>query len=210
MSVRAGAQMTRMNGRKLWQEAARLLADRRGIAAVEFALIAPLLLALYFVTMEISLGVEASKKVDRIGSMVADLVAQQNSISKTDVENIMQLGQAIILPYNRSAPKIIVTEIGISTDPTPKVQVVWSRQMANGAFGVPYTKNAATTVPDQLKVKGSYLIRVESYLDYKPLITWSPTKKPALGLTSIFDTISMGQTYYLRPRMSATVDCGDC
>lgn len=210
MPVRAGAQMTRMNGRKLWQEAARLLADRRGIAAVEFALIAPLLLALYFVTMEISLGVEASKKVDRIGSMVADLVAQQNSISKTDVENIMQLGQAIILPYNRSAPKIIVTEIGISNDPTPKVQVVWSRQMANGAFGVPYTKNAATTVPDQLKVKGSYLIRVESYLDYKPLITWSSAKKPALGLTSIFDTISMGQTYYLRPRMSATVDCGDC
>lgn len=210
MSVRAGAQMTRMNGTKLWQEAARLLADRRGIAAVEFAFIAPLLLALYFVTMEISLGVEASKKVDRIGSMVADLVAQQSSTTKTDLESMMQLGQAIISPYNRSAPKIVITEIWITGDPTPKVQVVWSRQMANGAFSVPYTKNASTTVPEQLKVKNSYLIRVESYLDYKPLITWSAAKKPTLGLTSIFDTISMGQTYYLRPRMSATVDCGDC
>ena len=51
--------------------------DRRGVAAVEFALIAPLLLSMYFVTMEVSQGIEANKKVGRVGSIVADLVTQQ-------------------------------------------------------------------------------------------------------------------------------------
>lgn len=195
----------------LWRKAARLLYDRRGIAAVEFAFIAPLLLSLYFVTMEISLGVEASKKVNRIGSMVADLITQRpGSIDKTEVEAIMQLGQALIEPYNRSKPKIIVTAIKISDDATPKVQVDWSRQIINGLFSVPYVKNAATTVPDQLKIRNTFLIRVESALDYRPLITWSAAQKPTLGLTSAFDKIAMSETYYLRPRMSATITCGDC
>jgi Flp pilus assembly protein TadG len=202
--------MARMKATALWRRVAQLFVDRRGIAAVEFALIAPLLLALYFVTMEVSLAIEASKKVDRIGSMVADLVTQQSSVPRAELENMMQLGQATLQPYNRSMPKIVVTEIWITDDPTPKVQVVWSRQMINGAFSAPYAKNSATTVPEQLKVKNSYLIRVESHLDYKPLITWSGEKKPALGLTAAFDNISMGQTYYLRPRLSASVGCDDC
>jgi Flp pilus assembly protein TadG len=46
---------------KLLAGVCRLIPDRRGVAAVEFALVAPLLLCMYFVTMEVAQGIEANK-----------------------------------------------------------------------------------------------------------------------------------------------------
>ena len=79
------------------------------MAAVEFALIAPLLLSMYFVTMEVAQGIEANKKVGRVGSMVADLVTQQSELTPDQLKAIMQIGESILQPYNRSSPKIVVT-----------------------------------------------------------------------------------------------------
>ena len=77
--MRAGAHHRTM---EVWRKASRFWSDRRGIAAVEFALIMPILLIMYFLTMEASQAIETSKKVSRIGSMVADLVTQQTSVVK--------------------------------------------------------------------------------------------------------------------------------
>jgi Flp pilus assembly protein TadG len=190
---------------------ARAAADRRGVAAIEFALVVPLLLCMYFVTMEVSQAIETNKKVSRIGSMVADLVTQQHEkTTKAELEAIMAIGQSLLTPYYRSKPKIVVTAIEITDEPTPKVKVFWSRKLVNDAFSVDLPKGTTTTVPATLNTRGSFLVRVESYLDYKPVITWAAADKPALGLTAAFDNISMKETYYLRPRMSAQIDCSDC
>ena len=188
----------------------RLLHDRRGVAAVEFAFIVPLLLSMYFVTMEVSQAIETNKKVSRVGSMVADLIAQQQTITKSEVDAVMQIGESLLQPYNRSKPKIVITAIQITTDPTPKVQVFWSRKLVNGATSQDAAKGTTTTVPAALNVAGSFLIKVESDLAYKPVVTWAAADKPALGLTAAFDNISMSETYYLRPRMSPQVTCADC
>ncbi|TIO04469.1 MAG: pilus assembly protein, partial [Mesorhizobium sp.] len=73
-------------------KAARFCLDRRGVAAIEFAFIVPVLLIMYFITMEASQAIETSKKVSRIGSMVADLVTQQTSVTKADLDAIMKIG----------------------------------------------------------------------------------------------------------------------
>src|SRR5690349_6383522 len=85
---------------------ARFSGDRRGVAALEFALIAPLLLCTYFVTMEVAQAIETHKKIGRVGSMVADLVTQQQAMSKAELEAIMAIGEATLLPYNRSLANI--------------------------------------------------------------------------------------------------------
>lgn len=191
-------------------KAIELCSNRRGVAAVEFAFIAPVLLAMYFVTMEVSQAIETSKKVSRIGSMVADLVTQQQTVVKADLEAIMKIGESTLQPYNRSTPKIIITAIQITDETTPQVKVVWSRKMVNGSYLVDAAPDTTTTVPAALKIAGTFLIRVESDLAYRPVITWAADSKKSLGLTAAFDNISMGETYYLRPRMSQTIPCGDC
>jgi len=188
----------------------RFLTDRSGVAALEFALIVPLLLMLYFVTMEVSQAIETNKKVGRVASMAADLVTQQQDIYKADVEGIMRIGESTLQPYNRSVPSITLTAIEVTDETTPKVLVVWSRKLVNGSFSAGPAKGTPTTIPDALKIKGSFLVRAESSLAYAPVITWTAQQKTTLGLTSAFDGISMKETYYLRPRMSTSIPCTDC
>jgi Flp pilus assembly protein TadG len=187
-----------------------LLGDRRGVAAVEFAFIAPLLLSLYFVTMEVAQGIETNKKIGRVSSMVADLVTQQQTITKSEIDAIMKIGESTLQPYNRTVPKIVVTAIQITDETTPKVLVVWSRKMENGSYSREAAPGTVTTVPEKLKIKGTFLIRVDAHLDYRPVITWTASQKQTLGLMAAFDNINMRETYYLRPRMSSEIPCGDC
>lgn len=188
----------------------RLFADRKGVAAIEFAFIAPLLLAMYFVTMEIAPAIDASKKVGRAASMIADLVTQQSTITKSEAEAIMAIGEATLNPYTRTKMNVTITAINITDETTPKVLVAWSRKMVNGAFSQDAAVGSVTTVPTALKVRNSFLIRVEASLDYRPIITWTADQKAATGLLAAFDDIQMKESYYLRPRMSSTITCSDC
>lgn len=190
--------------------AGRFLRDRRGYGAVEFAMLTPILFMTYFLTMEIAQAIETSKKVSRIGSMVADLVTQQSTISKSEADAILKIGEGLLQPYNRSRPTIAITAIQMSTDATPKPVVVWSRKLADGAYSTGQTKGSLTTVPDKLRVAGSFLIRVQSQLGYVPVVAFSAGQESTLGLAAAFDKLDMGDAYYLRPRMSDTVPCADC
>lgn len=184
--------------------------NRRGVAAIEFAFIAPVLLSLYFVTMEVSQGIEVNKKVGRIGSMVADLVTQQQSTSKSELNAILEIGGSILQPYNRSLPTITITAIQVTDEASPKVVVAWSRKLNSGATTAGAAAGSLTNLPDKLKIRNTFLIRVESALAYKPVITWTADQKQVLGLSAAFDGISMNETYYLRPRISTTITCSDC
>jgi Flp pilus assembly protein TadG len=184
--------------------------DSRGVAALEFALIVPLLLVLYFVTMEVAQAIDVNKKVGRVGSMVADLITQQQAMSKTEIESIMRIGEATLQPYNRSQPDIEITAIEVTDEATPKIQVVWARKLVDGSFAAGPAKGTPIEIPPALRIKGSFLIQARSTLAYEPVITWAASSKAELGLASAFDSISMAETYYLRPRMSTTIPCADC
>lgn len=184
--------------------------DRRGIAAVEFAFIAPVLLALYFVTVEVTQGIESNKKVSRVGSMVADLVTQQSDLPVSELDAIMKIGNAILYPYDRSTPTIEVTGIWIPEGENAEPVVQWSRKMTGTVYGDGEAKGATVEVPAQLKIGGTFLVQVSSSLGYRPVITWAAEEKAALGLAAVFDRIGMEETYNLRPRMTTRITCTGC
>lgn len=196
--------------REISVKVARFCRDRRGVAAIEFAFIVPVLLIMYFITMEASQAIETSKKVSRIGSMVADLVTQQQTVVKANLDAIMKIGGTTLLPYNRSLPTIIITGIQITDEASPRVLVAWSRKLVGTTYSADAAVNSITTVPAALQIRNTFLIRVESDLGYKPIIAWSASNSQGLGLTSAFSNISMSETYYLRPRRSPTIPCSDC
>lgn len=207
MGCMAAGGRLRAVGRTISRMAA-FLRDRRGVAAIEFAFVAPLLLTLYFVTMEVTQGIEINKKVSRVGSMVADLVTQENRVTKGDhLEPIMEIGGAILSPYSRTQPTIVITGIDITED---KAVVAWSRQMQDGVFSTGPAKGSETKVPDDLNIPGTFLVRVSAQLDYIPVIAWTAEQRTKLGLFGAFDNINMDEVYYLRPRMSSRIGCVDC
>lgn len=201
IAIRHKGQMAR------WLRA--FFSNRKGIAAVEFALIAPILFSLYFVTLEVSQGMDVNKKVSRVGSMVADLVAQQGrEVDQADLDAIMKIGEAILKPYTRSPIEIIIT--GIEIDKDSKVKVKWSRKMQNGQFSRDAPKGTLTTVVDDLKIPETFLLRVTARLDYRPIITWKADQTMATGFLSAFDKIGMAEAYDLRPRMTHEMNCTNC
>lgn len=188
-----------------------ILRDRRGVAAVEFAIIAPLLLCMYFVTMEVAQGIETNKKVGRVGSMVGDLVAQQPAISAAEIDAIMRIGESILQPYNRSDAVITVTAIQMNGDEPPTATVAWSRKLSDGTFSEGLAEGQTVSfVPATLRTPNTFLIRTEAELAYEPVLTWAAADKEPLGLAAAFDGIGMGETYYHRPRMSNTIPCNGC
>jgi Flp pilus assembly protein TadG len=201
---------------RIGRRKASFATDKSGAAALEFALVVPLLLACYFITMEAGQAIETSKKVGRIASTVADLITRQQAMTPDEIKAIMHIGQAIAGPYGRSVPTIVATGIQIENG---NARVVWSRKLSGGSFSAGDLANTTTVVPERLRVDGTFLVRVTADLDYRPVLTWSGAsgeEEAATGLGAldrIFDKnggLAMGDTYYLRPRQSATIPCPDC
>ena len=59
----------------------RLTGDERGVSAVEFAMLAPVLIAFYMGMTEFCQGFMAQKRMSHVSAMVADLVAQEETIA---------------------------------------------------------------------------------------------------------------------------------
>ena len=55
---------------------ARFRSDRRGVAAVEFALVAPVLIAAYLGMAELTLGLMTARQTSHLAATVGDLAAQ--------------------------------------------------------------------------------------------------------------------------------------
>lgn len=200
---------SRSRNRSIW----RLASDKKGVAAIEFAIIAPILFILYFLTMETSQAIDVNKRVSRMASEAADLATQQQTLTKSQVDAILEIGESVIQPYNRSLPTIKMTGIEITDDATPQVLVAWSRKLVNGTATVGDAVGTTTTVPDKLKIAGTFLVRVDANLAYKPVLTWTANQKTSLSEHNIrvwLNDIHMGETYYLRPRLSSSIDCADC
>jgi Flp pilus assembly protein TadG len=183
------------------KRAARFKRDAKGVAAVEFALVFPIMIALYLGSVEISGALQANKNVSKIASTVADLVTQQENVTKSEIKAIAEIGEAIMFPYTETAPEITLVGIRVEDKPNPRAIVAWSRRYMGGATSQPIAPGTEIEIPARLKIQDSFLVRGTADLSYKPVVTWSSKGE---------GVFSMDETYYLRPRLSAEVTCDDC
>src|ERR1700748_3011401 len=89
---------------------AKFLKAEGGLAAIEFAFIAPLLVTLLLGAVEISSALECRQKVTSLASSAADLVAQTASVSSTDMTNIFNAVTAIVYPFTGTT-SIVITSV---------------------------------------------------------------------------------------------------
>lgn len=184
--------------------------DRRGVAAIEFAFLMPVLLCLYFGSMELMQAIDTNRKLDRASAQIADLVSQNLNTTKTDIDAIMNIGTATLQPYDRSKPDIRITAVKMSNDATPTATVLWKRNRIGNVFSGAGSSSEAAIVPATFKVKGQIVIKVEMSMKYNPMLTWDGASASTYGVAGLFNGIPMNETYYFRPREGDTVNCIDC
>src|SRR4051812_22093123 len=98
--------------------------DKRGVSAVEFALLAPLMIGLYLGSVEISEGISVDRKVTLAAGAVANLAAQGQTISTSNMTDILDAAATILSPYATTTLKITVSCISIDAQQNAKVK--WS------------------------------------------------------------------------------------
>lgn len=186
---------------RLRGQISRFKRDGEGVAAVEFALIFPVMLALYLGSVEISGALQANKNVGKTASMVGDLITQQETITRSELSAIAEIGEALMFPYQETTPTITMVGIQIDNDATAAARVAWSGRYRNGSFSRPLPAGQIINIPSRLRIPGTFIVQARTDLDYKPIVTWT---------TESGGLINMDETYYLRPRLSDAVDCTDC
>jgi Flp pilus assembly protein TadG len=186
--------------RALLQRVRRFGANEKGAAAVEFALIMPFMLALYFGSMEASTLFTADKRVNTISATVGDLIAQWDpntvpaAIPTATLTGYFNAAQGIIRPYSVAGVKQVVSLIWVASDGTTKV--LWS--VANGTGAVARTANLPfapldTASTTDVVARGGCIIAAEATYSYTPLL--AEVYKTAFNLYHI---------NYFVPRYGAT------
>src|SRR5690242_1850740 len=84
----------------------RLARDERGISAVEFAMLLPLMVTLYLGGVEVSQAVAVDRKVTLVSRTLGDLVAQATNVTSADMTNILSASAAIVVPFDDAKLKI--------------------------------------------------------------------------------------------------------
>jgi Flp pilus assembly protein TadG len=172
----------------LRQRMARCLRDERGISAVEFALLLPLMVMLYLGGVEVSQGLTIDRKVTLVARTVADLAAQVSSISNAEMTDILNASASVLAPYSTDNAKVTVSQVCI--DGNGKATVNWS----NTKNGTARAQGSVVTLPAALNEAGKPLIWGEVSYAYKPVIGYVIT-----GTMTLTDQI------YMRPRQSDSV-----
>jgi Flp pilus assembly protein TadG len=186
---------------------ARTLAkDNRGVAAVEFAFIAPLLITLYLGTMEVSGLLQMNKKIGRAASTSGDLIALSSvqDLTQNQIKPILGIGAAVTQPYNLTKP--IVTASGIDIDSGGVAKIAWSLKYDGSTLSAGEAKNTVVTVPARVTIASTSLVKVEAKIQYRTLTSWTIKPKPG----DSFGSINMSEVYYYRPRIFPKINCTDC
>jgi len=177
----------------------KLVADCSGIAAVEFAVIVPIMLVMFFGTVEFSSGVAVDRKVTLIARTLSDLTSQSLTVADTDITNFFTASNAIMTPYPSAPTQSTLSELYV--DPvTLKARVEWSRSATFNSAGAVVLGSgravkSSVTIPSQLAVGGTYLIFSEvSYL-----------YTPAVGYVMAKAGVTLSDVSYTRPRQSQCV-----
>jgi len=164
----------------------RLTRDRRGVSAVEFAFIAPVMIGLYLGCTEISDGVAADRKVSLVVDALSNLSAQVTTISTADMTNILNASSSIIAPY--SASNLQSTLSCLNIDANGKVTVAWSATLNGTARSV----GSSVTIPSALAVPSTQLLFGEASYVYTPIVAYTIT-----------GTLTLSDKMYMAPRITA-------
>lgn len=179
--------------------AQRLRRDERGVAAIEFAMILPIMFFLLVGAVEFSQALTVDRRVTQSASATADLIARAPSqgLTVTQVDNELKIIEQLIEPYDLSALTVKIASVRAVAVPgnaaAVNLIVDWSR---DNRGGTPYARNSSYSgIPDGLLLAGESVIVAEAIYNYTPL----------LFHYFIESAFNLEEKFYLKPRNAGCV-----
>lgn len=168
--------------------------DEDGTAAIEFVIVAPLLISTFLGFAALSKGENLSSKVNDVGRTVSDIVSQSPEITAAQVDAALLAGQAIA--GSQEAQNMKIEVIGVDVNDAGVAKVKWSRGVNSNSL-----PNEGTTfpLPAELTNREAFVVVSRTHLPYSPSFA-----------TALIGTINFDYEYYFIPRISYETVCDDC
>lgn len=149
----------------------KFAADVRGVAAVEFAYIAPIVMLMLVGTLEASRALAIDRRYNLATSMVADLVGRETKLTANDVNAIYNIVAQVMSPFDASTLKISLIPVKASSTDASNTKVyaaTTNRPSYHG--GVQPAKCASFPLTTGLVAKGGSVVVVQTSYNYTPVL----------------------------------------
>jgi Flp pilus assembly protein TadG len=174
----------------------RLLSARRGSVAVEFALLTPLMITLFFGAFEGFQLIRANMKASVAAQELADLVGQQTAMTSSNMANFCTGARLAMAPYDGSKLKAVVSSV---VGPTPSVAWQSTNCGSPSALSGSAILNAVSAAGISLPTSSDSVIFVQVSYAYS-----APT---SIILGGAFQ---LTQSVFAKPRGNAPITCTGC
>jgi Flp pilus assembly protein TadG len=177
-----------------------VLRDRRGVSAVEFALIAPVMVLMLFGAAEASLAVTVDRKTTIAASTLGDLAAQTDLVSCAELSQISAVTRQVFEPYSGANATMVVASLKLDAG---SAKVEWSKFLrtdsSNGNI-------LCDTVPSTHSLYVGKTVTVDTSL-FAPnggglVVGDVEMVHTSLGTSFISNNLRLHERFYLRPRKS--------
>lgn len=202
-----------MNRKSARRFGAGFMRGRRGVAAVEFAILCPILVGMLLGSIEITHRLWAAGKINDVASVIGDLISQEETLDDTKFRKVLVAGPLLLDPYDAATLKIEITSAiscykNGNTNTTPKFFVTWSRgqRWSTGPGGSapvgstipgPYAVNSVfPEQPTDLALdQGDTVIFTKATFSYKPDVHYYLSSAPT----------PITRTSYFQPRKTTRI-----
>jgi Flp pilus assembly protein TadG len=167
----------------------KLARDRRGLAALEFALIAPMMVMVLFGSIELTELLATNRRTENTASSIADVVSRDTVITDDELTDLWSAASALMFPNSATPMQMRVSSVNIIS--ATEARVLWSDGYNGYAPRVP---DSTVTMPAGMMIPGTSVILSETSYHYEPPI--------GVFLNLAFD---LNHKEYRRPRVADPV-----
>lgn len=142
----------------------RFGADRAGLAAVEFAILLPMMVILLFGSVEVINMLSTNQRVQNVAASLADVVARDTEVSNDEITGLWAAMDTLMFPEPPAPLTARISSVLIVDAST--AQVTWSEGSGMAARGV----NSLVALPAAMMQPGTSIIIAETSYPYTSII----------------------------------------